>query len=100
MMFAMEPWFYEVVQIGFYALIAALAIVFVRLVRGPTLSDRVVALDMIGYNAIGVAALYALLTGHAAFLDAALVLALIAFMATVAFARFVERTSNRAKGET
>jgi multicomponent Na+:H+ antiporter subunit F len=63
----------------------------VRLVRGPTLSDRVVALDMLSYVAIGFIAAYVAATGASAVLDAALVLALVAFLATVAFARFVEQ---------
>jgi multicomponent Na+:H+ antiporter subunit F len=68
----------------------AFLFVFVRLVRGPTLPDRVVALDMIAYLAIGVIALWTLVSGVPAYLDAAIVLALIAFLATAAFARFVE----------
>jgi multicomponent Na+:H+ antiporter subunit F len=90
-----EGWLRVVATLGFYTLVVSLALVFVRLVRGPTLADRVVALDMIGFLAIGIVAVFALLAGRAAFMDAALVLALIAFMATVAFARFVERTAGQ-----
>jgi multicomponent Na+:H+ antiporter subunit F len=97
MMASMDTWFVSVAQSGFGVLLVAMVLVFVRLLRGPTLADRVVALDMIAFLAIGVVALYAVLTGQPAFLDAALVLALIAFMATVAFARFVERTSGNAE---
>ena len=70
----------------------AFVLVFVRLVRGPSLPDRVVALDMVAYLAVGVIALWTLVTGVAAYLDAALVLALIAFLATVAFGRYIEET--------
>lgn len=72
-------------------LMSAFVLVVVRVVRGPTLSDRVVALDMLSYVAIGLIAAYVAATGSAAVLDAALVLALVAFLATVAFARFVEQ---------
>lgn len=75
----------------------AFVLVFVRLVRGPSLPDRVVALDMVAYLAVGVIALWTLASGEVAYLDAALVLALIAFLATVAFARFIEGAS---RGET
>jgi multicomponent Na+:H+ antiporter subunit F len=68
----------------------AMALVVARLVRGPTLADRVVAIDMLTAVAIGFIAAYVAGTGATALLDAALVLALVAFMATVAFARFVE----------
>lgn len=74
----------------------AFVLVFVRLVRGPSLPDRVVALDMVAYLAVGVIALWTLASGETAYLDAALVLALIAFLATVAFARFIEDGSRRA----
>lgn len=87
----------DVLSISLPALLAlgvlavAFVLVAVRLVRGPTLSDRVVALDMLSYVAIGFIAAYVAATGSAAVLDAALVLALVAFLATVAFARFVEQ---------
>jgi multicomponent Na+:H+ antiporter subunit F len=74
-----------------FILAGALVLVAVRLVCGPTLSDRVVALDMLSYVAIGFIAAYVATTGASAVLDAALVLALVAFLATVAFARFVEQ---------
>jgi multicomponent Na+:H+ antiporter subunit F len=72
-------------------LVVAMAIVVVRLARGPSLADRVVALDVLAAVAIGFIATYVVGTGATALLDAALVLALVAFMATVAFAQFVER---------
>ena len=72
-------------------LVVAMAVVVVRLVRGPSLADRVVAIDVLTAVAIGFIAAYVVGTGATALLDAALVLALVAFMATVAFARFVER---------
>jgi multicomponent Na+:H+ antiporter subunit F len=83
------------VPIAFALLGLAFVLVFVRLVRGPSLSDRVVALDMVAYLAVGVIALWTLASGEAAYLDAALVLALIAFLATVAFARFIEGQTRR-----
>ena len=75
-------------------LVAAMAIVVVRLARGPSLADRVVAIDVLTAVAIGFIATYVVGTGATALLDAALVLALVAFMATVAFARFVERRGS------
>jgi multicomponent Na+:H+ antiporter subunit F len=63
-----------------------------RLVRGPTLPDRVVALDLIGTITVGVIAAYDILTEQPILLDAATVVALVAFLGTVAFARYVERT--------
>ena len=64
---------------------------FVRLARGPSLPDRVIALDLISILAAAIAATYAIAAGQPVFLDVAIVLALISFLGTVAFARFVER---------
>jgi multicomponent Na+:H+ antiporter subunit F len=65
--------------------------VFVRLVIGPTLVDRVVALDLLTTIGISVVAAHAVATGQDVFLDVAILLALIAFLGTVAFANYVER---------
>jgi len=72
-------------------LAATVALVFVRLVRGPSLPDRVVALDLIGTLSIGVIAVYAIATGEAVYLDVAAVVALISFLGTIAFAYYVEK---------
>jgi multicomponent Na+:H+ antiporter subunit F len=78
--------------VAFVLLGVAFVLVFVRLVRGPSLPDRVVALDMVAFLAIASTALWTLVSGVAAYLDAAVVLALIAFVATVAFGRYIEET--------
>ncbi len=70
-------------------LLAAIVLTLIRLVRGPSLPDRVVAFDLLALLAIGVLALAAWRLGVEAVLDAALILALLAFVATVAFSRFV-----------
>jgi multicomponent Na+:H+ antiporter subunit F len=70
---------------------AALLIAFVRLVKGPTLPDRIVAMDLIGVLVIGLAVVLAASTGVRETLDAAMVIALIGFVATVAYATYVER---------
>jgi len=71
----------------------SLVLAFVRLLRGPSLPDRVVSLDLVAYQAIALMLIYAVLTGQPAFLDVSLVLALVAFFGTVAFARYVEYVS-------
>ena len=73
---------------------------FVRLIRGPTHADRVIALDLIGFVTISFIAVITLRTGHTAFLDIAITLALVLFLGTVAFARFmktrlIRSTKNR-----
>jgi multicomponent Na+:H+ antiporter subunit F len=69
----------------------ALLLAFVRLARGPSLPDRVIALDLISILAAASTAVYAVLAGESVFLDVAIVLALISFLGTVAFARYLEK---------
>lgn len=73
-------------------LFLGVAFAFVRLVRGPSLPDRVVALDLMTTLGIGIIAVYGMATNQAVLLDVAIVLALIAFLGTVAFGRYVERS--------
>lgn len=67
----------------------ALLISFVRVVRGPTLPDRVIAADLIGVSSVGLMVLGSATTGEREFLDAAIVIALLGFLGTVAYARYV-----------
>jgi multicomponent Na+:H+ antiporter subunit F len=78
---------------------AALALTFVRLVRGPTLADRVVALDLITMILVVLLALFALVVHDGAYLDAAIALALVGFLATVAFARYIDRANAKIGAE-
>ncbi|MFV8781187.1 monovalent cation/H+ antiporter complex subunit F [Microbulbifer sp. SA54] len=80
------------VNVASWFLLLALALSFYRLVRGPSLADRVVALDVLNILAVAYCALLAIASGRAIYLDAAIALALVAFLVTVAFARFVERS--------
>ncbi len=79
------------VYVAFPLLTIAVLLAFVRLVRGPTLPDRVVALDLIATLMIGFIAVYAIVTDEPVLLDLAIVLALISFLGTVAFAHYIER---------
>jgi multicomponent Na+:H+ antiporter subunit F len=77
----------------------ALLLTFARLLRGPSLPDRVIALDMTATLSIGVVAVYALATGQPALLDVAIVLALLVFLGTVGFAYYIERRGKLEVGE-
>ena len=72
----------------------AILLAVVRLIRGPSLPDRVVALDLISVLVAGATAIYAVRTEEAVFLDVAIVLALIAFLGTVAFATYIEKRAS------
>jgi multicomponent Na+:H+ antiporter subunit F len=75
-------------------LTVAMILAFVRLVRGPSLPDRVVALDLITILVVAIVATYDIATDQPVLFDAAIVLALVAFLGTVAFARYVERSGH------
>jgi len=60
-----------------------------RIIRGPTLPDRVLGLDMLTSVAIGFIAVIGIDTGYTLFVDIAIALGLVGFLATVAFARFI-----------
>ena len=70
----------------------AMILALVRLLLGPSLPDRVVALDLMTSLGIGTIATYAIATEQAALLDVAIILALVSFLGTVAFAYYIERT--------
>lgn len=72
-------------------LCVALALAAWRMLRGPTIADRFVAFDMLTAVAVAFSALTAVAAGRSAFLDVALVLSLVNFVATAAFALFLER---------
>jgi multicomponent Na+:H+ antiporter subunit F len=85
---------FDVEVLVLIAAVAAFAMSFVRLARGPSLPDRVVALDLIAIISAAFMCIYAVETGQAVFLDTAIVLALIVFLGTVAFAQYLERRAR------
>lgn len=72
-------------------LFGAAALGFVRLMRGPSLPDRVIAMELMVMAAIGIIAVYAVYTQQPVLVDVAMIMALIGFLSTVAFATYVER---------
>jgi multicomponent Na+:H+ antiporter subunit F len=76
----------------------ALLMSFLRFLRGPSLPDRVVALDFMSTVGIGIAAIFAIATDEWAFLDVATVIALTAFLGTIAFAYYIEQRRTPVDG--
>lgn len=83
------------IWLGWAMLAVAFALGLARLAVGPHLPDRIVALDMLALIAICAALLFALASGTSSYVDVALVMALISFLSTVAFARYVEWVAFR-----
>jgi len=69
----------------------AMLLAMYRMIKGPSMPDRIVALDCIAVIAISIMVLYAIKTGEALFLDVAIAMALVLFLGTVAFARSFEK---------
>jgi multicomponent Na+:H+ antiporter subunit F len=79
------------VEVLLTAIAAAFLLAFVRIVIGRSLPDRVVAIDLMFTAAVAAAGLVCLASGRVVFLDVAVVIALISFVGTVAFAAYLER---------
>lgn len=90
---SLVAWSILPVTINLTMLMLGMAVVFsfVRLVRGPTLPDRVVALDVIVTIAVGAIAVYTIKMENPVFLLVAVYLALIAFLGSVAFAYYIRK---------
>ena len=83
-----------VMKIVLAVLCVSMLVALLRLTIGPALADRVVALDLIAALAVGVIVTVAAGTGQRALLDAAVVIALVGFLGTVAYAWFVEKEAR------
>ncbi|MDX6153364.1 MULTISPECIES: Na(+)/H(+) antiporter subunit F1 [Marinococcus] len=62
-----------------------------RVFKGPSMPDRVIALDVIGIQLISVTALFCIILNTSAFIEVMLLLAILAFIGTVAFAKYIEK---------
>ena len=84
-----------VIELALVALAVAIVLAFVRLVRGPSLMDRVTSLELIASLVAGIVAVYAIGTDDPTLIDVAIALALVAFLGAVAFARYAELRERR-----
>ena len=69
----------------------AIGLLLYRVIIGPTLPDRAIALDTIGVNLISAIAIVSIVLNTKAFLEAILILGILAFIGTIAFSKYVER---------
>ncbi len=84
-----------VMKIVLALLSVALLLSFYRLIRGPKLQDRIVAVDLIAVLTVGVIVAAAAGTGQHFLLDAASVIVLVGFLGTVAYSWYVEKESKQ-----
>lgn len=83
-----------VLDLALGGLAIAAVLSFLRILRGPTAHDRVVALCNLGSTVIGLVGVYAIRQEEVVLLDALIVFALLGFISTVAFARYLERGAH------
>ncbi len=62
-----------------------------RIIKGPSVPDRVIALDAIGINLVAIVALVSMLLNTSAFLDVILLTGILSFIGTVSFSKFLEK---------
>ena len=69
----------------------AMVVIIIRLVKGPSASDRVITLDAIGVCLMALIGLFSILVDTPFFLEIILLLAILSFIGTVAFSKFIEK---------
>ena len=69
----------------------AIALLLYRVVKGPSSPDRAIALDTIGVNLISAIEIVSIVLNTKAFLEAILILGILAFIGTIAFSKYIER---------
>lgn len=79
------------VTVSIYVIAIALAMSVWRLLRGPTLPDRILALDTLSINSIALLVLYGIRTQTSVYFEAALIIAMLGFVGTVALSKYVMR---------
>ncbi len=85
------------VYFSFFCLTVSLFAGLYRLLMGPSLPDRIVVMDLVASLVIGLIATYIMLTGKTVYLNVAVVIALLVFMGTIAFAKYLYKQSKSQK---
>ena len=81
----------KVMLLALALFMVAIALLLYRMVKGPSLPDRAIALDTIGVNLISAIAIVSIVLNTKAFLEAILILGILAFIGTIAFSKYIER---------
>lgn len=102
-----EPFLFWVVRLGVLSIITGIVFSLYRMLRGPHLADRVLAGDVLALHVVALVILLTIYMRTTIFFDAALVVAIIGFASTLAFAQFIgsrranhRRSSKEAAGNS
>ncbi|MFP4092260.1 MAG: monovalent cation/H+ antiporter complex subunit F [Cyclobacteriaceae bacterium] len=75
--------------IAIWGLVASSLLIAIRFIKGPSLPDRILALDLMSANLIGIIVTYATINDDTVLMDVAIILSLIAFLGTMSFAYYL-----------
>lgn len=84
--------------VTFYILLLAAGLSLVRLIKGPHPVDRIICLDLLALSVAGMLAVHAVRFQQESFLDAVLIISLVAFLGTIVFARLIETYTSQKEG--
>jgi multicomponent Na+:H+ antiporter subunit F len=76
-------------NIFFYILIGLSFFCLFRIIRGPTIADRMVGIDIFGILVVGICALLVIITGRKFLIDIAITWAILSFIATLTLAKYL-----------
>jgi len=80
-----------IITISLLAITISMLGMIYRVIKGPSVADRVVALDALGISLVGLVALVSILLHTSAFLEVILLIGILAFIGTVAFSKYLEK---------
>lgn len=83
--------------VAFIIIIIAFILTFLRLLRGPSLPDRVVALDLMASLVMGIILTFSIMSGYVVYVDIVMVISLVMFLGTVAIAFYLKKQEKNGK---
>jgi len=83
--------FDTIMLLAMFLLTVSLLLTLYRIIKGPTVHDRILALDSIGYIVIGIVAVLSIQLNSHAYLETILLIGILAFLSTIALSRYMER---------
>jgi multicomponent Na+:H+ antiporter subunit F len=83
-----------VLYIAFTFLMTAMVITLVRLLKGPSVNDRIAAMDLIASVIMGVILVYSVLINNAMYFDVPLIISLISFIGTIAVSTYLKQKNG------
>ena len=81
----------EWIDFALYFLIALVVLCFYRVIKGPTVADRVVAIEIMGIIVVGICVVLSISTGRAFIIDIGIAWIILSFIGTLTMAKYLGR---------